>query len=460
MWFITNMLTSNLITAEIIVAIVMAGPLLFCLFCDLYQLRLLSAALKLRSRLQQAPPFIPPVTPSVVVDVQASTFPATELPQLLILIPAHNEELLIARTLASVARAALRYGPDRIVTAVIADNCSDSTESISHAGYTNVEVIVRNNEAKVGKGYALADAIAAVLTREIDFFVTSVSVSDRLREFPFDALVILDADTVVHPDILCAFGKRILAGSGVLQGVYGVYNTEQSWRTRMMSCAFSLIHLVKPAGREWLGLSDSLKGNGICLTRDLVERFPWPGGSLTEDIEYSLTLCRAGVRIEFVPEAVLWAEMPVSGGAASGQRRRWEAGRYRLVRENASELLRLGIRTRDMRVVDRAIELIIPPFVELTAIHLLFLTVSVAMAGVSHLHGWAVLAGVWLAMLGALTLYIIGGLNLARVPFRVARSLLIAPFYMVWKLALLVVMVVSRPVLRWKRTARETPQRP
>src|SRR6266567_901180 len=73
-------------------------------------------------------------------------------PTFAILIPAHNEESVIAKLLSSLAR--LTYPKDRFAVHVVADNCTDATVSIVCAtGWANVHE--RFNKDKRGKGYAL-----------------------------------------------------------------------------------------------------------------------------------------------------------------------------------------------------------------------------------------------------------------------------------------------------------------
>src|SRR5437870_8318080 len=55
--------------------------------------------------------------------------PPGTLPRLLVLVPAHNEELVLASCLGSLALQ--RYPTERLTTVVVADNCSDRTAAIA-----------------------------------------------------------------------------------------------------------------------------------------------------------------------------------------------------------------------------------------------------------------------------------------------------------------------------------------
>jgi 1,2-diacylglycerol 3-beta-glucosyltransferase len=352
-----------------------------------------------------------------------------------ILIPAHNEELLIGTVLGRVRE--LEYPPDAYEVVVIADNCTDKTAEVARAN--KAEVLERVDPQRRGKGYALDWAFNVLL----------------YAPHAFDAFILLDADSVLSPNFLTVMNAALEQGHLVVQARYDVLNAQESWRTRLMSCALALAHYVKPLGRNYFGLSDGLKGNGMCFARKVLERVPWSGESITEDIEYTLRLVQAGIRVEFAPEAVVWAQMPTTGRQAATQRQRWEGGRYALFGK-AIRLLAEGIRARSRMVVDRAVELLIPPFVEFLALPGICVAVAVvwlwmkpeSMAARLFLGGWVMVLVLQL-------LYLSAGMVIARVPLSVASSLLFAPWYVLWKFCVYGAMLMRRGVGGWIRTERQ-----
>ena len=424
---------------EAVFVAMMLVPLAFFGVCALYLCRLLLAAIPARA---QAITLFPPTAAQPVPFSSAPAHPAKpqersaaqvgDAPRFVLLIPAHNEELLLGAALDSLST--LDYPRDQYEVVVIADNCSDSTAAIARRhGATALE---RFDTERIGKGYALEWAL------------------EQLSARSWEAVVILDADTQVSQNLLRAFASGMAAGQSVMQARYEVLNAEESWRTRLMACALALAHIVKPLGREQLGLSDGLKGNGMCFVREVVARVPWSGASITEDIEYTLRLCRAGYRVAFLPNAAVWAQMPTTGAQATSQRKRWEGGRYSLLFTVAPRLLSEGIRTRRKILRDRAAELIIPPFAELFALPIMLLAVCALVWRGLNWSGAGWLCMAWLVTLGLEIVYLAGGMWVARVPASVALSLLRAPFYIVWKFGVYGVMAVSRSAGGWKRTER------
>jgi cellulose synthase/poly-beta-1,6-N-acetylglucosamine synthase-like glycosyltransferase len=107
-------------------------------------------------------------------------------PRIVLLVPAHNEEVGIVATMESVEAQTLQ--PDRRI--VICDNCTDATPDLARAraGWEVWETV--GNTGK--KGGALNQAWDRL--------------GDYLREG--DYLVTMDADTVLAPDFVeCAFAK-------------------------------------------------------------------------------------------------------------------------------------------------------------------------------------------------------------------------------------------------------------
>ena len=430
------------------IAFVVGQGVAFLFFgaCLLYLLRLLVHAAILRGK---APALFPPSvsdfssTLSLREGQEIRAAQGETRKRFAILIPAHDEALTLNAALDGIKK--LDYPSDAFRVVVIADNCTDETAQIAvNAG---VLVLERTNQEEIGKGYALEWAMGQLFKGAANSPVREIA--------DFDALVILDADTIVARDLLLCFEQGLNLGEEALQARYEVLNVDESWRTRLMACALSLAHIVKPLGREHLSLSDGLKGNGMCFARSVVERVPWSGASITEDIEYTLRLCRAEVRIVFLPQTAVWAQMPTTGKQAVSQRKRWEGGRYQLLFHVAPRTFQEGIARKNRLLTDRAIELIIPPFAELVAVPVLFLVIALICGKVFGWQSAELFSIGWMLLLVLEAVYLFGGLWVSRTPARVMVSLLAAPFYILWKLSLYPVMLISRKTSgEWKRTER------
>lgn len=344
-----------------------------------------------------------------------------------VLVPAHDEELLLPRLLASLR--AMEYPAQMYDVHVVADNCSDRTSAI--AGEAGASVHERHDTSLMGKGHALR-----WLLQRLE------AASQR-----YDAYVIVDADTVVAANLLAVFDAHLGRGDTVIQCYYGVLNEDQGWPPMLRYCALTLYNGLRPRGRDALGLSAGLRGNGMCFAAPVLRGAGWSAFALAEDAEFFLQLLEAGVRVVYAGQTQVLAEMPVSLRQAQSQNVRWERGRMQLLRSYGPRLLREGLLRRDPARLDALVELALPPFSAVTA----------------WVGGWLVLTTMTRAhaarRLTILVLigqagYVLGGLRMAGAPPRAYAALLMGPPYAAWKLAIYVQAGLGRHDRRWVRTAR------
>ena len=114
--------------------------------------------------------------------------------RLLVLVSARNEERVIGRAVGALVRQQ-RQGD---IVLVVADRCTDGTAAIAAAA--GAEVIERAEGAEPGKAAAIHDGLRAAATR------------------PWDALVTVDADSVVDDGFLDACAHALQEGAAVAQG--------------------------------------------------------------------------------------------------------------------------------------------------------------------------------------------------------------------------------------------------
>ena len=189
----------------------------------------------------------------------------------------------------------------------------------------------------------------------------------------------IDADTVVEEAILTTFATALEEGKQWLQSYNIPSNADASPQTRLMTYAFSLYNGVLLRGQEAIGLSVSLRGNGMCFATQALDRLPWKASGLAED-EFSWVLRTAGERIHFLPETCVRSLMPTRWGpAAASQQLRWEWGRRDLIGKFLVPLLkstRIGIYQKTFYLID----LFFPPIVSLLLMLLLAMSVHLRAA--------------------------------------------------------------------------------
>jgi 1,2-diacylglycerol 3-beta-glucosyltransferase len=348
-----------------------------------------------------------------------------------VIVPAHDESAGIADTVQSLRSMDYPHGLFEVV--VVADNCTDDTAA--RARTAGATVLERFDSELRGKGHALAYAFES-----------------SLADPTVDAVVVVDADTVVSRNLLQAFDARIQAGAKAVQADYAVRNPEAGWRTRLMAIAFGMFHVVRSTGRESLAVSCGLRGNGMCFTRELLDDVPHEAFSVVEDVEYGVRLGERGHRVHYAGEAHVYGEMVASEKASRSQRARWEGGRLQMARRHAIPLLRRAVKERNLLLADLAADLLVPPLSLLAAAILAGTAASAVVAVIDRRPNLALVmfgtSGVFLAV------YAARGWQVSGTGLRGLVSLGYAPVYMVWKATLKLRRTRKAPEA-WIRTARQ-----
>ncbi len=340
---------------------------------------------------------------------------------LAVVVPAHNEEILIGRCVASLLKSAA--GVPRCSVVVIADNCTDATEL--KAQLAGARVLVRHNAEERGKGHALRFAF------------------DKLMADGFDAFLVVDADSMVSDNLIPAMASALLNGAHAAQSRYRVAPPLDSTSKRLMDVALLAFNVLRPKGRDGWGLSAGILGNGFAVSRQTLLEVPYSANSIVEDLEYHLLLIDSGKRVQFVDTAVVYGDMPTDDGAQVSQRSRWEGGRARVA---LTWIPKLAARLLHGK------RLVAEPLLELLTLPLAYLAVLALVLEVLPLPLFRWYGACVIALLAAHVAFAIKVGGNARES---VAALAGAPAYVFWKLARLRSIIGSaRPGTQWLRTAR------
>jgi len=359
-----------------------------------------------------------------------ATLPQGRRPTVAVVIPAHNESLLIAGTLRRIMP---QLAPGDHVL-VVADNCTDDTARI--AAEAGAVVIERNMSALRGKGYAL------------DFGVRHL----ELR--PPKVVLIIDGDCEVAAGTLDHLARMCMKTGKPVQALYQMnVPAGASLRTRIAGFAWLVKNTVRPLGFHRLGLPCQLMGTGMAFPWRVIRNANLATGHLVEDLKLGIDLAHTGAPALFCPEAHVTSHFPSSSDGMAVQRTRWEHGHLAVMLSLGPRTLLDGIRHGDRNLLALALDLCVPP--------LALLLMLVMAAGVAGVLLW-VATGLALPMqLAATALALLGGavlLSWARFGFRVITlaQLAYAPFYALTKIPLYLRFIAGRQV-EWIRSKRDTP---
>ena len=341
-----------------------------------------------------------------------------------IIVPAHNEAVLIDRCVRSLLAAADAH--TRV--SVIAHNCTDNTADIATAA--GAEAWVLNDSGERGKGAAL-------------FYAFERAVHEGAV-----AVIVVDADSTVSPNFLAEFRNAFALGADAVQAKYIVANADENDRTRLLGLSFLGINVVRPLGRDRLGLSCGIFGNGFALSAATLHAIPYTAHSVVEDLEYHLMLVESGRNVRFLSDAVVYGEMPNNTAAAATQRSRWEGGRSRMRRIYAPKLAR--------HIATHGHLSLIEPFLDLLTLPLGTELVLLALAAAMPLD-WSRTYGA--IGLTCLALHVGTAITFAPNPASTAKALASVPRHLFFKLSTIAQRRrAATNKAGWQRTARNEEQ--
>ncbi len=350
-----------------------------------------------------------------------------------LVVPAHNEEKIISKTIYSLT--GLVYPKNNYDIFVIADNCTDNTASLARS--LGVTVLERTNPKNRGKGYALRWAFDLILGYQESY----------------DAIIVVDADSLISGNYLEVMNFYLDKGSNVIQSSDLVLPEPGNWSIEATRIGFLLHNYVKPLGRKVLNLHMGLRGNGMCFRSEVLKDVPWNAWSLTEDLEYGLILLLNGIKIDFAPEATVFAQMPVEAKNAESQRSRWELGRLQIIRMYTTKFLAESYKKRSTAFFDVFIDLITPPFVNM------MLMVMVSLLAVYGLWLFGFVETFLLLLWGLLALigiaYFFVGMYVAGADKDLYKSLLHLPVYIFWKVKVYINAFKKGKEVNWVKTERD-----
>ena len=238
--------------------------------------------------------------------------PIDEYPFVSIMVPAHNESVVIRRTVRALLN--FDYPHDRYEIIVINDNSTDDTANVLkqiQAANPGRNLIVVNTDNVVG-GKGKSNAL------NIGYSVAKGSV-----------FAIYDADNTPEPQALRILVENLMSDSslGAVIGKFRTRNRNASLLTRFVNTETLAHQCMNQAGRWFYFGLCTIPGTNFVMHRHIIEEIGgWDPDALSEDTEISFRIYRMGYKIKLVPQAVTWEQEPFRLGIWFKQRTRWAMG--------------------------------------------------------------------------------------------------------------------------------------
>lgn len=273
-----------------------------------------------------------------------------------VIVAAHNEEAVIQDMVLSLKR--LNYPKELYDIFVIADNCTDRTAQ--KAREKGAIVHERFVPEKKGKGYALEWMFSKLFN----------------MKKKYDAVVLFDADNVVHKDFLMHMNKKLLSGYKVAQGYLDSKNPKDTWITGAYSIAFWTTDRMFQLARNNIGISCQLGGTGCVIDTDILRELGWGATCLTEDLEFTSKLVLNGYKVGWVHDAIVYDEKPLTMKQSWVQRKRWMRGFADVCSRYFFKLFGKAIKEFNFTALDCAIYILNPITTILMGISLLISVIN------------------------------------------------------------------------------------
>ncbi len=346
-----------------------------------------------------------------------------------ILVPAHNEEEVIANTLENLKE---HIEPTDIVI-VVADNCSDKTASIvKEYGFVALE---RESETERGKGYAL------------DFGMQYL----REQAQTPDIVVIVDADCLLEAHALAWLKASVIERDRPVQACYLMKSgTVTRIGVKVSEFAFKVKNKIRLRGLSRLGMPVPLTGTGMAFPWKALASAKLATGDIVEDMRLGVELAENGMGATYCDEAQVHSFFPTSEAAEKTQRERWEHGHLSTLRAFVPRLFKRAIAGPSAEALGMMLDLLIPPLSLLVMIIGSVFVGFIAYAWLFDTWLYVTIAGNYLALLMVvigITWFLHGRDILS------AKQMLHIPIYIVSKIVVYVGYIVRKQT-KWIRTDR------
>jgi cellulose synthase/poly-beta-1,6-N-acetylglucosamine synthase-like glycosyltransferase len=263
---------------------------------------------------------------------------AGDRPNVAVLVPAHDEALVISRALRTIVP---QMAPgDRLI--VVADNCTDETAALATA--EGAEVLVRHDLLRRGKGYALDHGLR------------------HLESEPPEMVLIVDADCRLGPEVIDRLARLSHGSDRPVQALYLMQAAEGAGlKMRIAEFAWVIKNQVRPLGLHRLGMPCQLMGTGMAFPWACISSADVATGHIVEDLKLGIEMVRRGTPPLFCPEALVTSEFPSSSEGVRTQRVRWEHGHLSVILSDAPRLLLSSLAPWNTPALALALDLAIPP---------------------------------------------------------------------------------------------------
>jgi len=237
-------------------------------------------------------------------------------PRVTVLIPAYNEEAVIVRTVTSV----LGSNWPQLDVLVVDDGSKDRTYEELVGAFGNEPRVKIIQQANSGK---------------------SVALNRGLSEITTDFVVMVDADTQVHPDAVRSLVRHFTEPRVAAVAGNAKVGNRHNLLTRWQALEYITNQNLDRRAFDVLNCITVVPGAiGAWRTSVVRECGGFSRDTVAEDADLTLAILRRGYRIAYDEDAIAWTEAPETWSALVRQRFRWTFGTLQTVWKHRDTLFR------------------------------------------------------------------------------------------------------------------------
>lgn len=246
--------------------------------------------------------------------------PLKHYPKVTIVVPAHNEELVIEKTATTILN--LNYPKDKLEVLFYADNCEDKTAEVLDKILLNPEYQDRNAKVIRRSG---SGGKAGVL-------------NDALKIAHGEYLGVYDADAMPEENALYFLIRKIQENPKRYMAAFGrnkTRNAKQNFLTKCINQEIVVTQRIQHCGIWQLFKIGRIPGTNFIINKKYVESIGgWRNGALTEDTDISFKIMGSGKLIALAYNSEAFQQEPERLKDYYFQRLRWAKGNYEVVINN------------------------------------------------------------------------------------------------------------------------------
>jgi biofilm PGA synthesis N-glycosyltransferase PgaC len=241
------------------------------------------------------------------------------IPRVSVIVPAWNEEVGLVKTVKSILESTYR----NMEVVVVNDGSTDTSDKLMRSFIEEYEE--KNKESKER---------IPILYRYKENAGKGRALNDGIRMSNGDIIISIDADCVLAPDCVSNF-VRHFENEKVMAAVGNVKIGNRKTLLETLQYLEFLFSFYFKKADSILNTIYIIGGAAGAFRREVFEKiglYSW--ANITEDIDLSVRIQKAGMRIVYAADALVCTEAATTFKGLAAQRLRWKRGRFQTFYEH------------------------------------------------------------------------------------------------------------------------------